>query len=312
MLCAYAPCDNAEHHAIWLPWRIPQVTYGCREDSHSALRPVRRPERFGVVAPGMRWLILLAPLCIQLVLLYALSSTVNRVAFQRLGKTLYLLVMWPGVIVHELSHLVGCLLTRTRVREVHLFSPREEGPGNLVLGFVTHDKPSNPVATFVVSAAPFFGGAAALALILRLTAPQALTGIVIPTAAFADPAAVAADTLRAYAGFLTTLGRSLDWGSWTSWLAAFLLFSVSAHVAPSRHDMKYALAGAAGIAALVAAFAWAGGRYAPGIVAGAATWTAKAVAVTGVLLGYGLACVATAALLLLVFGSLADAVRGRR
>jgi hypothetical protein len=260
----------------------------------------------------MRWLVLLAPLCVQLVLLYGLSSAVNRVAFRRLGKWPYLLVMWPGVIVHELSHLAGCLLTGTRVREVHLFSPREEGPGNLVLGFVTHDKTSNPIATFTVSAAPFFGGAAALALILRFAAPDALSGAIVPAAGFADPAAAAAETLRAYVGFVTTLFGGLDWGSWTSWLAAFLLFSVSAHVAPSRHDMKYALGGAAGIAALVAVLAWAAGRYAPGIAAGAAAWTAKAVAVTSVLLGYGLACVATAALLLFALGGLVDVARGRR
>lgn len=260
----------------------------------------------------MRWLILLAPLCIQLVLLYGLSSTVNRVAFQRLGKGLYLLVMWPGVIVHELSHLAGCLLTRTRVREVHLFSPREEGPGSLVLGFVTHDKTSNPIATFIVSAAPFFGGATALALILRLAAPDSLANAVAPAAVLADPAAAVQETLRAYAGFVATLYRSLDWGSWTSWLAAFLLFSVSAHVAPSRHDMKYALGGAAGMAVVIAAFVWAAGRYTPGVAASAAAWTAKAVTVTGVLLGYGLACVATAAILLLAVSSLMDALRGRR
>lgn len=260
----------------------------------------------------MHWLILLAPLCIQLVLLYGLSSTVNRVAFQRLGKWLYLLVMWPGVVVHELSHLVGCVLTRTRVREIHLFSPREEGPGNLVLGFVTHDKTSNPIATFIVSAAPFFGGAAALALILRLAAPDALAGTVAPSAVFVDPASAVNEMLRAYAGFVMTLLRTLDWGSWSAWLAAFLLFSVSAHVAPSRHDMKYALGGAAGIAVLVAAFAWAAGRYAPGVAAGAAAWTAKAVAVTSVLLGYGLACVATAAILLFALGGLVDVARGRR
>lgn len=261
----------------------------------------------------MRWLILLAPLCIQLVLLYALSSTANRVAFERLGKTVYLLVMWPGVIVHELSHLVGCLVTRTRVREVHLFSPREESPGNLVLGFVLHDKTANPIATFIVSAAPFFGGAAALALILRLAAPEAVVGIAAPAfTSGIDPAAAAAETLRAYADFVTTLARSLDWGSWTAWVAAFLLFSVSVHVAPSRHDMKYALGGAAGIAAFIAVFAWAAGRYAPALAAGAEAWAARAVTVTSALLGYGLACVATAALLLFAVAALIDVLRGRR
>src|SRR5512142_52008 len=212
----------------------------------------------------MRWLLLFAPLAFQLVALYVLSSAMNRVAYARLGKTIYLLLMWPGVIVHELSHALGCLLTRTRIFDVKLFSPREEGPGNLVLGFVSHEKPRNPFATFVVSAAPFFGGAAALRGILWLAAPSALRGIGSPLefSSGQDAAAAILGAVRSYAAFATALAASFDWHSWKTYLALFLLFSVSAHVAPSRHDMKYALAGAAALAVLVAVLAWLGGKYA--------------------------------------------------
>lgn len=262
----------------------------------------------------MRWLLLFAPLAFQLVVLYVLSSAMNRVAYARLGKTLYLLLMWPGVMVHELSHAAGCLLTRTRIFDVKLFSPREEGAGNLVLGFVTHEKPRNPFAMFVVSAAPFFGGAAALWGILWLAAPSALRGLGSPLefGSGQDAAAAIVGAVRAYAAFASSLAAALDWHSWKTYLALFLLFSVSAHVAPSRHDMKYALAGAAAVAAFVALLAWLGGRYAASATAAAALWTAKAVAAVTAVLGYGLACVSVAAVLFLAASALIGAFSGRR
>lgn len=254
----------------------------------------------------MQWLLLFAPLLAQLVVLYVLSSSMNRLAFELLGKWPYLFVMWPGVIVHELSHLVGCLVTGTKVLEVKLFSPREESPGNMVLGYVAHAKPRNPLAAFVVSAAPFFGGAAALWGVLALVAPTAIRGLGVPlTFARGGGATVAVGAaLRSYAAFSSALASSLDWRSWRAYAAAWALFAIAAHVAPSRHDMKYALAGGAVLAVVVAALAWVGGRYAPMLVVGAASWTARAVAAVTVLLGYGVACVLLATVLLFAAAAL--------
>src|SRR5260221_628721 len=112
----------------------------------------------------------LAPLIVQLVLLSVLGGAVNRSAYRSFGKGIYLLLMCPGVIVHELSHLVGCLVTGTKVRQVRLFAPRDEG-GSLVLGEVEHDRPRSAIARTIVAGAPFFGGAAAILLLTRLFLP---------------------------------------------------------------------------------------------------------------------------------------------
>lgn len=255
------------------------------------------PPRYTV---GMQWLLLFAPLLVQLAALYVLSSAMNRLAYEILGKWLYLLVMWPGVIVHELSHLVGCWITGTKVIEVRLFSPREESPGNMVLGYVAHAKPRNPLATFIVSAAPFFGGAAALWGILAFIAPKALKGLGMPLVFEQGKGMTLAlgGALKSYAAFSAALASSLDWRSWKAYVAAWALLAIAVHVAPSKHDMKYAVAGGAVLAVLVALLAWVGGRYAPMLTVGAASWTARAVAALTVLLGYGLACVGLAAVLL--------------
>ncbi|HTK05444.1 MAG TPA: hypothetical protein VL500_07700 [Candidatus Eisenbacteria bacterium] len=262
----------------------------------------------------MQWLLLFAPLLVQLVALYVLSSAMNRLAYTLLGKVFYLLIMWPGVIVHELSHFVGCLLTRTKVYEVKLFSPREESPGNLVLGYVTHEKPRNPFSQFIVSAAPFFGGAAALWGILAFIAPKALRGLGVPLV-FGRGQGITVTLSTAassFASFSTALAGSLDWHSWKAYVAALVLFSVAVHIAPSRHDMKYALVGASSIAVLVAVAAWLGGKYAPLATMRAAEWFARAVAGITVLLGYGLACVVLATILLFGISSLLRAFGVRR
>ncbi|MGE4159404.1 MAG: M50 family metallopeptidase [Planctomycetota bacterium] len=58
--------------------------------------------------------------------------------------------MGPAVILHELSHVLVCWLTLSKVNEVKVFE--REG------GSVSHDKPRVPLGQVLISLAPFFGG----------------------------------------------------------------------------------------------------------------------------------------------------------
>lgn len=61
----------------------------------------------------------------------------------------YYLLRAPGVVVHECAHMLGCLLTGAKIRNVVLFS--KEG------GSVTYNPPAIPVIGHVViSTAPLF------------------------------------------------------------------------------------------------------------------------------------------------------------
>jgi hypothetical protein len=239
----------------------------------------------------------LAPLLLQLALLSVLGAAVNATAYKLFGKGIYLLLMWPGVTVHELSHLVGCLLTRTRVRRVALFSPREEG-GGMILGFVEHDRPASIVVRTIVAGAPFFGGAAAVLAIVRFLLPAAAHPAVAPVAAAApDLASLGAALLHAFEGYAAAaaaVGAALPWTSWKTWLTLYLLFSIAAHISPSRPDLIHAAAGAVFLAAALFAAEWVAAKYAPGVAQSIATWTAEAAASVTVLLGYGLAALAVA------------------
>ncbi len=252
----------------------------------------------------MLWLaVILAPLFLQLVLLYVLSGVVNRIALARLGKTAYLMLMWPGVVVHELSHALGCVVTRTRIREMHLFAPRDEGRGRMVLGFVTHDRPANPLASSVIGGAPFFGGAAVLWALTAYMIPgigraAAFVPVVARAASVSAVLDALADAGSRYVAFVVAVGRGLDWRAWQTYLFLYLAFAVAAHVAPSRPDLKNASAGVFAATAFLGLAAYAGRWWAPAFTAAAVASFAKGVGAVTVLLGFGLAALIAAAALL--------------
>ena len=63
---------------------------------------------------------------------------------------IYYLILFPGIIIHELSHTIVCLLTFTRIKSLKLFSKTG--------GFVLHNKPRFLFISFLISAAPIITG----------------------------------------------------------------------------------------------------------------------------------------------------------
>lgn len=62
---------------------------------------------------------------------------------------LFSLIIFPGIIVHELWHLVGCLLTGAKIKKVKISKDR---------GSVKHKKPKIPLfGPFIISTLPFPG-----------------------------------------------------------------------------------------------------------------------------------------------------------
>lgn len=60
------------------------------------------------------------------------------------------LLTFPGVIIHELAHVLFCLWTGTRVSKVRLF--RFGNPA----GYVIHEHPSSAWKTILIGIGPFF------------------------------------------------------------------------------------------------------------------------------------------------------------
>jgi hypothetical protein len=84
------------------------------------------------------------------VVLVVSSVLLERMWAYSLARWLYIIFASPGIIVHELSHLVACLITGAKVTKVVLIS--REG------GSVTHGRPRwGLLGQTIVSMAPFAG-----------------------------------------------------------------------------------------------------------------------------------------------------------
>ena len=89
-----------------------------------------------------------------------------------LGRTGFIYLTMPGVVIHELSHLFFCLIFQHKIVKVNLFSPQEDG----TLGMVQHSYDSRNIfqriGNFFIGSAPVWGGILAMCLASRLLLPE--------------------------------------------------------------------------------------------------------------------------------------------
>jgi hypothetical protein len=156
--------------------------------------------------------------------------------------------MWPGVVVHELSHFVGCLITLTKVRRVELFSPRIAGD-RIILGQVSHEYTRNPFKKVIISLAPFFGVSFFILIIIKLLLPalygQQISGFKLNLngLSLTETLDFGLDYLRQYFYYYGSLWQNFDFSSWPSYLFIYLMLSLGSQIAPSRADLKYTFEG---------------------------------------------------------------------
>jgi len=98
---------------------------------------------------------------------YGINFLVGKVARR---STFYYLLVMPGTIFHELSHLLACLVTGVRVGEVHLFRLRRMRDGTMSMGSVEHFG-AGPVRSFLIGIAPIPLISAFLFLVWHLLVP---------------------------------------------------------------------------------------------------------------------------------------------
>jgi hypothetical protein len=173
-----------------------------------------------------------APLtfALELVVLYAAGSYVmGRLAglsqFRggaALGRAVFYLLVFPGVILHEGAHYLACLLTGTKVFRFAPFSPRRSADGRLVLGYVRHERRSVPIQA-IIGLAPILLNPLGLLLVTALFTPLAFAEVVNPRFGL-----VTEDILAR--GFLTS-----DPLLATLW--AYLSLSFAVGSVPSREDL---------------------------------------------------------------------------
>lgn len=187
---------------------------------------------------------------ITVLLILALSRLVNRCLSYILPDWLYKIILWPGVVIHELSHLLGAVLTFTKVTGFSIL-PRI-APGSKVLGSLSHQSTSNPLTLVVISIFPFLGGSFILWLLSLWLVPQApVNAPNLVIGSLGGWWLSLSNYLLAWWNFFWSLILAFDFTAFWTWIFVYLALTIVAHLAPSNKDLSYTAAGLTAISLFV-------------------------------------------------------------
>ncbi|MFH1111939.1 MAG: hypothetical protein V1712_02615 [Patescibacteria group bacterium] len=195
-------------------------------------------------------MILVFSFLIMLLGVLLLSRLVNHWLALVLNHRWYQILLWPGVVVHELSHLLGALLTFTRVTGFSLLP--KIASGGSVLGSVTHKATGNPITLILISIFPFLGGSFILWVLAILLIPvipvEAPSVLIMSDANFLT---TGINYFTAWWSFVVLFWQALVFTTWQTWLFLYLAIAIGAHLAPSNHDLGHTAAGLTALSLLV-------------------------------------------------------------
>ncbi len=199
------------------------------------------------------------------------SEFVVRHALLTMGYRPYLVLFgWLGTIVHELGHVIFCIIFRHKIISMKLFSPdRETG----ILGYVeqTYDSKSvyQLIGNFFIGVGPIILGTAIICLLSYL-----LLGL--DPFVLADKFNMASSYIPSWGALLqifqilwtsstSMLFELFSWhnlSSWQLYLFIYLAFAIGSSITLSPSDIKASLKGSGVILILILIFnlatLWAG------------------------------------------------------
>lgn len=149
----------------------------------------------------------------------------------RLNLLPYYLVLFPGTVVHEFSHWVGCKLTLVQVLEFVPFSPQQDG----TLGWVKH-RQAGPIRSEIISFAPLVGGMFSLYALSLLLLPDVQKTVeqsgLVKTGDLGT-------VLYGMSTMVYSLMGKVDYRSWTTWVFLYFAFAIGRGMIPSVADLMH-------------------------------------------------------------------------
>ncbi len=156
--------------------------------------------------------------------LYLISDYLHRSLSSSTSRNLYVVLMLPGTIIHELSHAAAALLMGAKITEFSVM------PSEDTLGRVVHTDPKIPViGNFAISIAPLIGCPALLLLASRYLGVHFsfLPGSY-------DILAEARSLLEGTFYFI----KDLNYFDWKTYVFLYLALALGAGAAPSKTDIN--------------------------------------------------------------------------
>ena len=158
----------------------------------------------------------------------------------------------PGVVIHELSHYIGCKVFRYNVKSVKLFRPIA-GQRDGCLGYVSysHDKNNiiQEIGLFFVGSAPIVGGAIAMLVLMWFLLPDTFSAIFDNMKIMINENNVVdikSFILIQYESFMNLIKILFTKGNMSNvlfWIFMYLGICISAHIGLSGADLKGSLSG---------------------------------------------------------------------
>lgn len=165
---------------------------------------------------------------LQAIVLYLISEYLHR-SLAYGSRTLYVILMLPGTVAHELSHAVVALLMGSRITKFSVI------PSGNTLGHVEYTAPKIPlIGNTAISIAPLIGCPAILLLIsgyfgVHFDFPPGSFDILAETRFLIDSTF----------SFIT----GLDYLNWKTYIFLYLALTLGAGAAPSKTDIRIMLPG---------------------------------------------------------------------
>ena len=169
-------------------------------------------------------------LAVELAVLYAAGSNmmshlvrISGFGGSVMGRMVFYLLVFPGVVLHEGTHYLACLVTRTKVSRFAPFSPGRSNDGRLMLGYVRHERRAFPIEA-LIGLAPIVLNPLGLLSVTALLTPLTFREVANPSIGVTVEAIFAS-------GFLTDTPLLA-----TIW--AYLTLSFALGSVPSREDLS--------------------------------------------------------------------------
>lgn len=164
---------------------------------------------------------------IQAIILYLISQYLHR-SLSSL-RTMYVVLMLPGTIIHEFSHAAVAVLMGARITKFNII------PSGNTLGQVEHTNPKIPIiGNVAISIAPLIG---CPALVLLISSYFGVHFDFSP--ASSDILAGTRSLIEGTFSFIA----GLDYFSWKSYVFLYLALTFGAGAAPSKTDIISMLPG---------------------------------------------------------------------
>ncbi|BBM87701.1 metalloprotease family protein [Candidatus Uabimicrobium amorphum] len=186
-------------------------------------------------------------IALLLFILYKLEVWTTRRLTNKLGWNAVLLTGIIGTPLHEIGHVIFCIVFGYKINEVKLFSPdRQTG----TLGYVKYSYNSKSlyqrIGTLFVGLAPFVTGITALLMLSYWMFPE--FAIEWQLSSFSNIMEAKFSIFweefsHNFSTFIHELFTKENMQRWQFWLYLYICLSIASHMAPSSSDLKGAWPG---------------------------------------------------------------------